>query len=112
MRRFGVITDTAVGNCPPPCSLPAMATEVAPGVYRLGSDMINWYLVVDDGKVTVVDAGVPRYWPPFDEALGEIGRSRDDVAALILTHGDGDHVGVAERIRSELNVPVYLHAAD
>jgi glyoxylase-like metal-dependent hydrolase (beta-lactamase superfamily II) len=89
-----------------------MATEVAPGIYRLGSDMINWYLVDDGGRVTVVDAGVPGYWPQIDEGLNQIGRSRGDVAALILTHGDGDHVGVAERIRREFDVPVYLHPAD
>jgi glyoxylase-like metal-dependent hydrolase (beta-lactamase superfamily II) len=89
-----------------------MATEVAPGVWRLGTELINWYLVVDDGKVTVVDTAVPGYWPQFDEALEQIGRSRDDVAAVLLTHGDLDHVGVAERLRTELGVPVHLNPAD
>jgi glyoxylase-like metal-dependent hydrolase (beta-lactamase superfamily II) len=87
-------------------------TQVAEGVYRAGTRLVNWYLVEDGGKVTVVDAGVPGYWPQLDEALAAIGRSRGDVAALVLTHGDGDHVGFGERLRAELGVPVYVHGGD
>jgi glyoxylase-like metal-dependent hydrolase (beta-lactamase superfamily II) len=87
-------------------------TQVADGVHRWGSDQINWYLVEDAGRVTLVDAGVPGYWPQLDEALAAIGRSRDDVAGLVLTHGDGDHVGFGERLRTELRVPVFVHDED
>ena len=31
---------------------------------------------------------------------------------MILTHGDGDHIGFAERLRAEHGVPIYVHAAD
>jgi glyoxylase-like metal-dependent hydrolase (beta-lactamase superfamily II) len=34
------------------------------------------------------------------------------VRAIILTHGDSDHLGFAERLRREHGVPVYVHAAD
>src|SRR4051794_41856269 len=84
-------------------------TEVANGVHRAGSALINWYLVEDAGRVTLVDAGVPGYWPQLDETLAAIGRSRGDVAGLVLTHGDGDHVGFGERLRAELGVPVFVH---
>src|SRR3954454_14450525 len=87
-------------------------TEVAQGVHRFGSRLINWYLVDDGERVTLVDAGVPGYWPQLDEALSQLGRSRSDVAGLVLTHGDGDHVGFAERLRTELGVPVYVHGGD
>jgi glyoxylase-like metal-dependent hydrolase (beta-lactamase superfamily II) len=30
----------------------------------------------------------------------------------VLTHGDSDHIGFAERLRREHGVPVYVHAAD
>ena len=30
----------------------------------------------------------------------------------MLTHGDSDHVGFAERLRRENGVPVYVHSAD
>jgi glyoxylase-like metal-dependent hydrolase (beta-lactamase superfamily II) len=41
-----------------------------------------------------------------------MGRGLDDIRALILTHGDSDHVGFAERLRREHHVPVYVHEAD
>ena len=44
--------------------------------------------------------------------LTAMGRSIDEVRGLILTHGDSDHVGFAERLRREHGVPVYVHSAD
>src|SRR4029434_3509481 len=49
-------------------------TEVATGVHRAGSALINWYLVEDGGRVPLVDAGVPGYWPQLDDTLATIGR--------------------------------------
>jgi glyoxylase-like metal-dependent hydrolase (beta-lactamase superfamily II) len=34
------------------------------------------------------------------------------VRAVVLTHGDADHKGFAEKLRSEQGVPVHVHAAD
>ena len=36
----------------------------------------------------------------------------DDVKAVILTHGDTDHIGFAERLRERHGIPVYIHAGD
>jgi hypothetical protein len=33
-------------------------SKLADGIVRVGSPMVNWYLVADDGGVTVVDAGL------------------------------------------------------
>jgi glyoxylase-like metal-dependent hydrolase (beta-lactamase superfamily II) len=41
-----------------------------------------------------------------------MGRSLDDVRAVVLTHGDTDHIGFAERLRRERGVPVYVHEFD
>ena len=41
-----------------------------------------------------------------------MGRSLDDVRGVVLTHGDTDHIGFAERLRRDHGVPVYVHAAD
>lgn len=89
-----------------------VATEVAPGVHRLEDAFTNWYLLEDESGVTVVDAGVPTSWSTLTAGLDRIGRSLFDVRALVLTHAHFDHVGIAERIRRELGVPVYLHEND
>jgi glyoxylase-like metal-dependent hydrolase (beta-lactamase superfamily II) len=86
--------------------------DVAPGIHRIEDAYTNWYLVEDDGRVCVVDAGVPSSWESLHEALGAIGRSPSDVAAVVLTHAHFDHVGFAEKARRELNVPVYVHEDD
>ena len=36
--------------------------QIAPGIHRLGSGIVNSYLVEDAGSVTIVDAGAPTYW--------------------------------------------------
>jgi glyoxylase-like metal-dependent hydrolase (beta-lactamase superfamily II) len=88
-----------------------MATEIVPGVHRLGSERVNFYLVEEVGRVTIVDAGVSGYWDQVEPALGAIGRGLGDVAAVVLTHAHSDHTGVAGRLH-ERGVPVYLHPAD
>jgi glyoxylase-like metal-dependent hydrolase (beta-lactamase superfamily II) len=87
-------------------------TEVANGVHRGGSSLVNWFLVEDGGRVTLVDAGVPGHWPQLDELLAAMGRSRGDVEALVLTHGDSDHVGFGERLRRETGARVFVHGDD
>lgn len=89
-----------------------MVTEVAPGVWRAGTRYVNWYLV-DAGEegVTLVDAGLPRYRRQLEPALATIGRSREDIRALILTHGHIDHVGMSGAA-ADAGAAVYLHAAD
>ena len=36
--------------------------RIAPSLHRLGSDLVNSYLVEDGGQVTIIDAGLPGYW--------------------------------------------------
>jgi glyoxylase-like metal-dependent hydrolase (beta-lactamase superfamily II) len=86
--------------------------NVAPGVHRVEDAHTNWYLVEDEGRVTIVDAGVPRTWASFLSAMGELGHPLSAVAALVLTHAHFDHLGFAERARVELDVPVYVHEND
>jgi len=86
--------------------------ELAPGVWRAGTELVNWYLVEDEGRVAIVDAGVPKYRPQLDAALAKMGRSMGDVAAVVLTHAHADHVGFAEPLRAETGVAVHVHKDD
>ena len=86
--------------------------KIAGGLHRIGSDIVNSYLVVDADGVTVIDAGLPRYWDLLDAELASIGRTLDDVRALVLTHGDTDHIGFAARLYREKGIAAFVHAAD
>jgi glyoxylase-like metal-dependent hydrolase (beta-lactamase superfamily II) len=86
--------------------------RIAPSLHRIGSSLVNSYLVEDSGQITIIDAGLPGYWRLLPGELAAMGSSLDDVRAVVLTHGDTDHVGFAERIRRERGVPVYVHELD
>jgi glyoxylase-like metal-dependent hydrolase (beta-lactamase superfamily II) len=86
--------------------------KIAEGLYRIGSDIVGSYLVVDPDGVTIIDAGLPRYWKLLTDELARIGKSLDDVRALILTHGDSDHIGFAAQLSREKGIAAYLHPAD
>ncbi len=86
--------------------------RIAPGVHRVGTGLINVYLLDDGGEVTIIDAGAPRYWDLLPAELTAMGRSIEDIRALVLTHAHTDHVGFAERLRRERHVPVRVHEAD
>jgi glyoxylase-like metal-dependent hydrolase (beta-lactamase superfamily II) len=88
------------------------AREVAPGVHRLGSALVNWYFVEGDGgALTAVDAGLPRYGGQLAAHLARVGRRLDDVAAVVLTHGHADHVGIAPALTAS-GARIYAHPGD
>src|SRR5689334_10160462 len=86
--------------------------QIATGLHRIGSDTVNSYLVIDGDGVTIIDAGLPRYWGLLNRELARLGRTLDDVRALVLTHGDTDHIGFAARLHREKGIAAHLHPAD
>jgi len=86
--------------------------QLAPSLHRIGSTLVNSYLVEEAGQVTIVDAGLPGYWSDLTRELASMGRSLDDVRGLVLTHGDSDHTGFAKRLHRERGVPIYVHERD
>jgi glyoxylase-like metal-dependent hydrolase (beta-lactamase superfamily II) len=86
--------------------------DVAEGIHRVVDAYTNWYLVEDGERLTIVDCGVPTSWRSLTDALARLGRQPSDVAAVVLTHAHFDHIGFAERARSELRVPVFVHEDD
>src|SRR3954451_17769146 len=86
--------------------------NVAPGIHRVEESYTNWYVLEDGGRLTIVDAGLPRSWGTVRKTLVELGRSPSDVEALVLTHAHFDHVGFAERARREWHLPVWVHERD
>lgn len=87
--------------------------QLAPGIHRVGPDgIVNSYLVEEGGEVTIIDAGAPGLWRLVPAELAAMGRTLEDVRAIVLTHGHSDHVGYAERARRERGLPVLVHEAD
>lgn len=86
--------------------------QLTPGLRRVGNEIVASYLFIDGRGVTIIDAGLRGHYGDLIAELGEAGLTLDDVRAVVLTHGDSDHLGFAERLRRDHGVPVYVHAAD
>jgi glyoxylase-like metal-dependent hydrolase (beta-lactamase superfamily II) len=86
--------------------------QVADGIHRLTRGVVNFYLVEDGAKLTLVDAGAPGDWETFERAAGSLGRTLVDLDAVLLTHAHSDHTGFAERARTQAEAEIWIHGAD
>jgi glyoxylase-like metal-dependent hydrolase (beta-lactamase superfamily II) len=86
--------------------------KLGPGLHRIGSDIVNVYLVEDSSGVTIIDTGLSGLRRQLEQELGQLGRSLDDVRGIVLTHGDSDHIGFAERLRQTNGIAVRVHELD
>jgi glyoxylase-like metal-dependent hydrolase (beta-lactamase superfamily II) len=85
-------------------------TQVADGVHLASTGLVNWILAEEGGQVTMVDAGYPGDAARVRESLERIGRSVEDVAAVLVTHAHVDHIGGIEWIG--LDAPVLTSAEE
>jgi glyoxylase-like metal-dependent hydrolase (beta-lactamase superfamily II) len=81
-------------------------------IRTLGTEFVHFFLLEQDGEVTLIDAGLSGYRDTLEPALAEMGRSIGDVKAIVLTHADPDHVGFAGELQRTHGIPVYVHRAD
>jgi glyoxylase-like metal-dependent hydrolase (beta-lactamase superfamily II) len=95
-----------------PSALPPLNSEDNATIHILGTEFVHFYLLEEDGEITLVDAGLSGYRNTLEPALASAGRSIDDVKAIVLTHADPDHVGFAGKLQSTHGIPVYVHRAD
>ncbi|GAA1845309.1 MBL fold metallo-hydrolase [Agromyces salentinus] len=86
--------------------------QLAHSLHRIGNDIVAVHLVDSPDGVTIIDAGFAGQWTELLAELDAMGRSLDDVRGVVLTHGDSDHIGFAERLRRDHGVPVFVHEAD
>ena len=86
--------------------------KLAPGLHRIGSDIVNVYLVEDASGITIIDTGLSGHRRELEQELTQLGRSLDDVRGIVLTHGDSDHIGFAERLRQTNGITVRVHELD
>jgi glyoxylase-like metal-dependent hydrolase (beta-lactamase superfamily II) len=86
------------------------AEQIAPGVFRLRTLMVNVYFVSDgvshDGW-TLIDTGLPGYARTIRREAARVFGAAP--SAILMTHGHFDHTGGLPRLADEWRVPVYAH---
>ena len=85
--------------------------EIASGLYGLGSEVVNWYVVEDRGRLAAIDSGLPKFRETLEADLRAIGHAPADVEAVVLTHSDSDHSGMAATLR-DAGARVLIHTGD
>jgi len=65
---------------------------------------VNSYIIHTSEGDLIVDAGAEP-----EKILASL---KNEVEAILLTHGHADHIGALEEVRSETGAPVYMHPAD
>ncbi|MBL7909437.1 MAG: MBL fold metallo-hydrolase [Bacteroidia bacterium] len=86
--------------------------EIAKGIHHFDSGPFNWYLIEENERFTLVDAGFPGHYSVYQKGLESLGKTNKDIEAIVLTHAHADHIGFAERVRKETGVRVYVHSGD
>jgi glyoxylase-like metal-dependent hydrolase (beta-lactamase superfamily II) len=85
--------------------------QVAPGVHRLGDDIVNFYLVEDPQGLVLIDAGLPGHLAQLQEQLAESEHKLSDVHDVLLTHGHPDHTGLAAELH-RTGARIWVHRQD
>lgn len=78
-------------------------------VYRLDLGNVSAYLV-DDGDVTLIDAGMPNATETIRAELAEAGYGEGDLDRVLITHFDVDHVGTLAHL--DFDAPIYALEPD
>jgi len=86
-----------------------MATTLTDDIWWVDLQGTNAFLV-DDGALTLVDAGMPWHSSRLARAVSQVG-SVGDIERVIVTHFDIDHVGGLGRLGG-LDATVYVGAED
>ncbi len=86
--------------------------EIAKGIHHFDCGPFNWYLIEENGRFTLVDAGFPGHYRVYKKAMETMGKTSKDIEAIVLTHSHADHIGFAEKLRKETGAPVFVHTED
>lgn len=87
--------------------------QVSEFVHHL-PDITGGPTIVLGDTVTIVDTGVPGSEDAILAAVEELGRSRDEIADIVITHADGDHIGSLAALAEQTRATVWAgaHEAD
>ena len=89
-----------------------MATPVVPGLYQITMGYVHAYLVEADGELTLVDTGLPGRGQRILSAVSDLGRGREALRHIVITHHHPDHVGALKELRDATGAITYAHSAD
>lgn len=87
--------------------------EIVPGVHIVpGTRLSRIYLIEDKDALTLIDAGLPGSARRVFEYIERIGRRREELACILMTHNHPDHAGGAPKICDAGGAQISAHPHD
>jgi glyoxylase-like metal-dependent hydrolase (beta-lactamase superfamily II) len=86
--------------------------EIVPNVHLIPGIIANPYLIIDSGKLTLIDAGMPGSHKKILRYIAGLGYTPKDLKHILITHADFDHVGGLAAIQTATGAYVYAHAIE
>lgn len=71
-----------------------------------------YVLEAKDGRLIMIDTGVPGSEADLEAQLQSVGKTPEDLALVVVTHGHGDHAGNARYLQARYHVPVLAGLGD
>lgn len=86
--------------------------QIVDGVFEIEVGYVHVHVVVTDGGVVLIDAGLPGKAGVIARGLAEVRKTLGDVTAILCTHRHPDHVGALAALRNESGAKVVAHHLD
>lgn len=80
---------------------------VSSSVYHMEEVFGGPSVIVSDEYLTLIDAGLPENEDAIFACIESLGRRRDEVRHILITHGDPDHVGSLPAIAAATGAEIY-----
>lgn len=90
--------------------------ELAKNLYRvptMGSGINSFFLIDDDGSITLIDTGTKSAPKKIVAALKSINKDPSDIRKVLFTHSHDDHAGGAAKMIEIIGSPkVFAHESE
>lgn len=81
--------------------------EFYPGIHVYPTRVVNCYICVEAGGLTLVDASTPNQMDGIFSAIERIGRQPQELRHILVTHADWDHAGSLADIQEATGAAVF-----
>ena len=83
-------------------------TQVAENLYQISLGGVNAFLI-DKNDLVLVDTGIPGSTNEIIAAIESIGRQRNDLGHILVTHSHPDHAGSLAALKQLTGAVAYMH---